>query len=176
MKTLNKKILTTCLALMMTFVMAVPAFAASSYIISPDPAGVSSSNYLNLYGNSSTVLGRYVTLYNPAADKLAIGDDQIVNKINTTIDGFSGIYLTFRGATNCAINRHSISARAFMYSYPAGAYDSVVSSPDPQGSVHLLAGEHKGQHLGWASDSNFANVYFGSGGMNWHWGEYTKKD
>lgn len=35
MKTLNKKILTGCLALMMCIVMAVPAFAATSESVSP---------------------------------------------------------------------------------------------------------------------------------------------
>ena len=35
MKTLNKKILTGCLALMMCIVMAVPTFAAASESVSP---------------------------------------------------------------------------------------------------------------------------------------------
>ena len=171
MSTMKKRIPMFLLALAMMVAMAVPAFAAPSYTVSPDPSGSSSSNYMNLYGNSSSVAGRYITLYNPSAHKEEIGPDQIVYKISVTLDGHSGIYLAFRGNTQYAINRHSTSARAFMYPYPAGAYDSVLSDFNPEGGVYLLAGSHAGQHLGWESDSEFANVYFGRGGADWLWAQ-----
>lgn len=176
MKTLRKKIWTACLALMISIAMAVPAFAAPTYAVCPLHPNSSSPNYMNLYGNSSSVAGRYITLYDPTTDKHPLGDDQFVNKMSATIDGRSGVYLTFRGNTQYAINRHSTSTRAFMYPYPAGAYDSVFSDFNSEGSVYLLAGSHKGQYLGWESDSNFANVYFDRGGSNWEWEYLPGKD
>ena len=170
MSTMKKRIPMFLLALAMMVAMAVPAFAAPSYTVSPDPSGSSSSNYMNLHGNSSSVAGRYITLYNPSAHGEKIGSDQIVHKIGVTFDGRSGVYLAFRGNTQYAINRHSTSARAFMYPYPEGAYDSVLSNPSAEGSVYLITGSHAGQYLGWESDSEFANVYFGRGCVDWLWG------
>ena len=135
---MKKRIPMFLLALAMMVAMAVPAFAAPSYTVSPDPSGSSSSNYMNLYGNSSSVAGRYITLYNPSAHGEKIGSDQIVHKIGVTFDGRSGVYLAFRGNTQYAI--------------------------------YLLAGSHAGQYLGWESDSEFANVYFGRGCVDWVWG------
>ena len=55
MSTMKKRIPMFLLALAMMVAMAVPAFAAPSYTVSPDPSGSSSSNYMNLHGNSSSV-------------------------------------------------------------------------------------------------------------------------
>ena len=176
MKNLNKKILTTCLSLMMAVVMAVPAFAAPTYTVCPNLPNGSSNNYINLYGNSSSLAGRYITLYNPYSYGETLGNDQYVNKMSTTIDGRPGFYLTFWGNPQYAINRHSTSARAFMYPYPAGAYDSVFSDFNPEGSIRLLAGNHEDQYLGWESDSNLANVSFNRGGSNWEWQYLPGKD
>lgn len=59
MKTLNKKILTSFLALMMAIAMAVPAFA--SELVPSNPAG---QNFCaNVYGNSEVSDNRNVMLY-----------------------------------------------------------------------------------------------------------------
>ena len=69
MKTLNKKILTTCLALMMAVAMAVPAFATE---LSTQETVVALAGYnrydlgacsLNLYGNSTVYNNQNVNLY-----------------------------------------------------------------------------------------------------------------
>ena len=174
MSTMKKRIPMFLLALAMMVAMTTSAFADSKYTACPNLPAASSSNYMNLYGNSSSVAGRYITLYNPALYEESIGPDQIINMIRATIDGHSGIYLTFRGNTQYAINRNSTNTRAFMYPYPAGARDSVLSNFSAEGTVRLLAGDYAGQYLGWESDSNFANVYFGRGGSNWLWALYTE--
>lgn len=69
MKTLNKKILTSCLALMMAVAMAVPAFATE---LSTQETVVALEGYnrydlgacsLNLYGNSTVYNNQNVNLY-----------------------------------------------------------------------------------------------------------------
>ncbi len=81
MSTMKKRIPMFLIALAMMVARAVPAFAAPSYTVSPDPPSSSSSNYMNLYGNSSSVAGRYITLYNPSAHGEKIGSIKLSIKL-----------------------------------------------------------------------------------------------
>ena len=84
MKTLNKKILTGCLALMMCIVMAVPAFAATSESVSPR-ATLNGWHYYRPY----TVFDSRMAVSGSIGDGAEV---KLKSKVNTTSQQFIARY------------------------------------------------------------------------------------
>ena len=111
MKTLNKKILTSCLALMMAVAMAVPAFATE---LSTQETVVALAGYnrydlgacsLNLYGNSTVYNNQNVNLYTTdqgSNDQIWLGvpsgKEAGSNKKNRYVLKITDFYITRRYA------------------------------------------------------------------------------
>lgn len=167
MKTLRKKILTVCLALVMAFATSVPAFA--DWTLKPD--NDSSKNYLNIkrYDSHTEMNGCPLILLYVSSP----GFDQNFTVDYNYYNGKACVYYTRseRGITY-AINRSSStysSGRhmAIMWTLSSGKTDSAFQRPysDPNGLVNLL---NYSESMSYSSDTSGALVYFTPGlGSEW---------
>ena len=168
MKTLSKKILTVCLALMMAVVMALPTFAADYYglVYRPFYSTSYSNNYLNVNRSSTSVpaAGRNLILYRTTSP----GTDQRFNEVYVSVGGKSGHIIQFAAQPELAVNRSTSSGNAILYSWNSevnlsdSAFELINRYDQP--SYQLKYGNFAGQYLCYASDSPGARVYFSTSG------------
>lgn len=169
MKTLNKKILAACLALMMAVVMAVPTFAQDYYGLAYRPYnnGPLSNNLLNVNrsNTSGSASGRNLILYRtPSA-----GIDQIFNEVYVNVNGMTGYIIQFAAEPTLAVNRSTGSGNAILYSWNASgnivdsAFEREARYDQP--AFKLRYGNSAGQYLCYASDTPGARVYFATSGF-----------
>lgn len=125
MKRLHKRILTVCLALMMSVVMAVPAFADSAteyYVTTWDDTNI----YLNVDRSSTSIpaKGRRLITYRTFAP----GTDQKFRIESCSSEEYYGVALVFAATPTLALNRDSSNARAILWTLSDGANDSILNS------------------------------------------------
>lgn len=137
MKTLNKKILTVCLALAMAVVMALPTFAANVPITATGiykffPNGAR-THLLNVYGNGYE--GNNVTLYRPT-----YANDQEWRIIRTAGAGVSW-YVVSQLSSTQALNIYHATSNCQLHSYinntTDGKDDSAIVFNSNKGTVIL---------------------------------------
>lgn len=154
MKRLHKRILTVCLALMMSVVMAAPTFA--DWHIQVDD---NSNRYINIAGELNTSVDqRYLTLYRTTAPN----SDQTF-KLMRSSSGFKDNYVLCASANyQYAMNRNSSNGRAWMWALDRNGYgDSRLRTPEADSSTLLVSYSYG------AIGAVGSNLYFGQGLTHW---------
>lgn len=168
MKRLHKRILTVCLALMMSVVMAVPAFAEDWYGISycPNYWSSPSNNWLNVNRSSEAIpaSGCDLILWHTTTPEV----DQKFNAIYVTVGSYSGYIIQFAATPSVAVNRRSSNHNAFLYPWNSTANigDSAFSYPLENISLKYHD-SNDDPILRYADDKNLARVYFSTEPCTW---------
>ena len=152
MKTLSKKLLTACLALVMACAMALPSFAASYR-----PNG-QFGYLLNINGSTgSAYQGRALNLMQTST----MGKDQ--NFLIGTRSGYTGYYMMVTANVNYAVNRSDSNERAIIWPLSTGSADSRLY--DNSESVIRL---YYSRELLTAREpvGPWSTVYFGGSGIS----------
>lgn len=167
MKRLHKRILTVCLALMMSVVMAVPAFAADEWkgiSYCPNYWSKPSNNWLNVNRSSEATpaSGCDLILWHTTTP----GVDQKFNAIHVTVGSYSGYIIQFAATPNVAVNRRSSNHNAFLYPWNSTSNIKDSAFVYPLENIKL-AYRSDDPYLSYASDTNLARVYFSTNMSTW---------
>lgn len=155
MKNLSKKILTVCLALMMTVVFAIPAFADWAISLDDDP-----DMYVNIEGSyGSNYNKRYITLYRTTQ----LNNDQRFRLYRSSTGFGDNFVLCTVDNPLYAFNRNGTSGRAWLWPLTSNGYDdSRLLTPQSDPGTVLVSYSYGG--IGYIG----RNLYFGDGIRDWY--------